>query len=46
MNQRMELPVNLPDTTEIRGVAHPFPENSGQNAYGEPVKGKTGEGAA
>jgi hypothetical protein len=43
MNQRMELPVNLPDTAEIRGVAHPFPENSGQNASGEAGKGKTQE---
>lgn len=43
-NLQAALPVNLPDSTEIRGVAHPFPENSGQNASGEPVKGKTGQG--
>lgn len=42
MNQRMELPVNLPDTTEIRGVADPFPENSGQNASESGGKWKTG----
>jgi 3'-phosphoadenosine 5'-phosphosulfate sulfotransferase (PAPS reductase)/FAD synthetase len=43
-NRASELPVNLPDTTEIRGVARPFRENSGQNASGEAGKGKTAEG--
>jgi hypothetical protein len=40
-NRASELPVNLPDTAEMRGVAHPFPENSGQNASERTRKGKT-----
>lgn len=39
----IELPVNLPDTAEMRRVADPFPENSGRNASESGVKWKTAE---
>lgn len=41
----IELRVNLPDTAEMRGVAHSFAENSGQNASESGAKWKTAEGA-
>lgn len=44
MNQRVELPVNLPDTADLRGYGASGVENSAPNASGEPVKGKTETG--